>query len=87
MHKKFEINRTKIKGSCHLERKVVPHDSKSDLPLVFRNNMLDQIFYDIFNTVEVAEVWEKNENHHVVIFGQPTFLDLIRPEFMLTKNS
>ena len=30
MHKKFEINRTKIKG-----RKVVPHDSKSDLPLDF----------------------------------------------------
>ena len=34
MHKKFEINRTKIKGDCQSERKVVPHDSKSDLPLV-----------------------------------------------------
>ena len=29
MHKKFEINRTKIKGGCQSERKVVPHDSKS----------------------------------------------------------
>ena len=34
MHKKFEINRTKIKGSCQSGRKVVPHDSKKDLPLV-----------------------------------------------------
>ena len=33
MRKKFEINRTKIKGGCQSERKVVPHVSKSDLPL------------------------------------------------------
>ena len=33
MHKKFEINRTKIKVGCQSGRKVVPHDSKSDLPL------------------------------------------------------
>ena len=33
MHKKFEINRTKIKGSCQWARKVVIHDSKSDLLL------------------------------------------------------
>ena len=31
MHKKFEINRTKIKDSCHSGRKVVTHNSKSDL--------------------------------------------------------
>ena len=36
MHKKFEINRTKIKGSCQLGRKVVTHNSRSDLPLVVR---------------------------------------------------
>ena len=34
MHKKFEINHTKIKGGCQSGSKVVPHDSKSDLPLV-----------------------------------------------------
>ena len=36
MHKKFEINRTKIKGCCQSGRKVVTkiHNSKSDLPLV-----------------------------------------------------
>ena len=33
MHKKFGINQTKLKGGCHSGRKVVPHDSKSDLPL------------------------------------------------------
>ena len=33
MHKKFEINWTKIKGVCQSERKVVTHNSKSDLPL------------------------------------------------------
>ena len=33
MHKKFDINPTKIKGGCQSGRKVVPHNSKSDLPL------------------------------------------------------
>ena len=33
MHKKFEINQTKIKGGCQSRKKVVPHDSKSDLTL------------------------------------------------------
>ena len=34
MHKKFEINRIKIKGGCQSVRKAVTHSSKSDLPLV-----------------------------------------------------
>ena len=33
MHKKFDINRTKIKGGCQLGKKVVTQNSKSDLPL------------------------------------------------------
>ena len=33
MHKKFEINRTKIKGGCQSGKKVVTHNSKRDLPL------------------------------------------------------
>ena len=33
MHKKFEINRTKIKGSCQSGRKVVTQNSKIDLSL------------------------------------------------------
>ena len=35
MHKKFEINLTKIKGGYQSERKVATHNSTSDLPLVF----------------------------------------------------
>ena len=36
MHKKFKINRIKIKGCCQSGRKVVTkiHNSKIDLPLV-----------------------------------------------------
>ena len=34
MHKKFEINWTKIKGGCQWGRKVVTHNSKSVLPLI-----------------------------------------------------
>ena len=30
------LNQTKIKGGCQSGRKVVTHDSKSDLPLVLR---------------------------------------------------
>ena len=37
MHKKFEINQTKIKGGCQSGRKVVTRDSKSDLPLVAKS--------------------------------------------------
>ena len=33
MHKKFEINRTNVKGGYKWGRKVVTHNSKSDLPL------------------------------------------------------
>ena len=33
MHKKFKINRTKIKGDCQSGRKAVTHKSKRDLPL------------------------------------------------------
>ena len=36
MHKKYEINRTKIKGGCQSGRKVVTHNSKSDLPLGYK---------------------------------------------------
>ena len=37
MHKKFDINRTKIKGGCQTERKVVTYNSKSNLPLHIRS--------------------------------------------------
>ena len=40
MYKKFEINRTKIKGSRQSGRKVAPHDFKSNLPLVAASNVM-----------------------------------------------
>ena len=43
MHKKFEINQTKIKGGCQSRRKVVPYNSKSDLPLVLRLCETDEV--------------------------------------------
>ena len=33
MHKKLEMNSTKIKGGCQSGRTVVTHNCKSDLPL------------------------------------------------------
>ena len=33
MHKQFQINWTTIKGGCQSGRKVVTHNSKSNLPL------------------------------------------------------
>ena len=41
MHKKCEINRTKIKGGCQSGRKVVTHNSKSDLPLVICSRLIE----------------------------------------------
>ena len=35
----FEVNHTKIKGGCQSGRKVVPHDSKSDLPLAVQQEL------------------------------------------------
>ena len=34
MHKKFEVNRTKIKGGCQSYTKAAPQQSWSDLTLV-----------------------------------------------------
>ena len=50
MHKKFEINRTKIKGGCQSGRKVVTHNYKSDLPLVHINLIFIQMWSVSKNT-------------------------------------
>ena len=50
MHKKFEINWTKIKikGGCRSGRKEVTHNSNSDLPLVY---LLECSYEDIWCVV------------------------------------
>ena len=46
MHKKFEINKTNIKGSCQSGRKVVTHNSMSDLPLDFGRHEVKRILFN-----------------------------------------
>ena len=41
--KKFEINQTKIKGGCQSGRKLVTHNSKSDLPVVYLSRRQIQV--------------------------------------------
>ena len=53
MNENFDINGTKIKGGCQLGRKVVPHDSKSDLPLV-ENILL--LFDDFFCAIKLHQM-------------------------------
>ena len=45
MHKKFEITLTRIKGWYKLGRKVVTHNSKSDLPLARGNGQFWAPFF------------------------------------------
>ena len=59
MQKKFEINQTKIKGSCQSGRKVVTHDSKSDLPLCALHSLAaaeNAITVLAFTYVELAAI-------------------------------
>ena len=49
MHKKFEINWTKIKGGCLSRGKVATHNTKSDLPI---KTLKD--YYEISKTITVS---------------------------------
>ena len=56
MHKNFELNWTKIKGSCQSYKKIAPQDSCSDLALgnVFRKNLWPKYYFCIlFENVAV----------------------------------
>ena len=61
MHKKFEVNRTKIKGGCQSCRKVVAHDSRSDLPLVSKISRFALYCYFSYN------IFGKNIHFQVVL--------------------
>ena len=55
MRKKFEINRTKIKSGSQSGRKVVTHNSKSNLPLIrniFKTNVTQLFIFLIFCVLE-----------------------------------
>ena len=58
MHKKFEINQTKIKGQSG--RKVVTHNSNSDLPLDHNTKWgYDTMFKNKFK--ELSGFWERSK--------------------------
>ena len=75
--KKFEINQTKIKGGCQLGRKVVPHDSKSDLPLVL-SSMISARFLIIFTALCVVVSFKA--------FGRLPFYSLGSSIFFCNKS-
>ena len=54
MHKKFEMNLTKIKGGYQPGIKVVTHNSKSDLPLVEKTLLINRNRYMV-HTYSVNE--------------------------------
>ena len=54
MHKKFEMNQRKIKGGCQSGRKVVPKDSKSDLPLQGRSDLQSYLVHFTGNIFAVC---------------------------------
>ena len=66
MHKKFEIKKTKIKGGCKSGRKVVPHDSKSDLPLGMSTGRLSSTPGIIYTLSKLGGVlWQEIEGNYV----------------------
>ena len=57
MHKKFEINWTKIKGGCQSGRKVVTHNSNSDLPLDYFINEQGKFIHTLlFETLALIPI-------------------------------
>ena len=54
MQKKFEINRTKIKGGCQSGRKVLTHDSMSELPLDPYSNIEHQSVVYLLQKVQIG---------------------------------
>ena len=56
MQKKFEINQTMIKGGFQLGRKVVNHNSKSDFPLVQKQDLTFKL--NVFLAFFTLAIWE-----------------------------
>ena len=72
MHKKFEINRTKVKGNCQSRRKVVTQNSKSDLALVSTYIDISRLPAYLFVKQFAALLHWKCENIIMFFPTQPT---------------
>ena len=68
MHKKFEINWTKIKGGCQSGRKVVTHNSKSDLPLVFSFDFSNSELVLLVKFMKIIEVQDMNSSDFSILY-------------------
>ena len=77
-HKKFEINQTKIKGSCQSGRKVVTYDSKSDLALIPKNIHLENYQMKVMKTV--IGIFCKKEICHKKRWKSNATLERILPQ-------
>ena len=84
MHKKFEINRTKIKGSCQSGRKVVPHNSKSDLPLVQMHMIMKTALAELsINSVQGQAQEMDSRNGLLHLINDDSDFSLIQFVFLL----
>ena len=57
MHKKFEKQQTKNKCGCQSGRKVVTHNSKSDLPLVWATENSQTFLKSVINLTIIKYRW------------------------------
>ena len=71
-HKKFDINQTKIKGSCQSGRKVVTHNSKSDLPLGPQNEPNWHLIETIYQAFQTK--WKKRYFFFSWFVGYPPYV-------------
>ena len=88
----YEINQTKIKGSCQLGRKVVLHDSKSDLPLVdyilreLCEMMSSEPHHDCISPLHFSRELQDNHVTHIGYLSLNNF-SLTDGPFLVIANS
>ena len=73
------LNLTKIKGGCQSGTKVIPHDSKSDLPLALYNNLKWALLQtiDYWLLVVVLEIkWPYSTLCYLILFWWITIMKL-----------
>ena len=79
------MNQTKIKGGCQSERNVVPHDSKSDLPLgdYMERSKTDETLVQMPEYIDGKEQFVVQNVTKVLHFHKTTIL----PEIEKAKTS
>ena len=65
MHKKFEVNRTKIKGGCQLERKAAEMISYSKMPPKTANLLLGILTLKVVYTQNLHQIQRQKKSYPV----------------------